>query len=104
MDEIPSEFGQLMERVRAGCPEAARELYDRYAQTVRRVVTCRLTRQARRHFDSQDVSQSVWASFFDEPSQRAAFATPEDLVAFLGRVAYNKVVDKTRYALGGRRD
>lgn len=104
MEESSTEFGQLMERVRAGCPEAARALYERYAKAVRRVVRCRLSRLTRRHFDSQDVSQSVWASFFEEKTDQYAFGTPEDLIAFLGRVAYNKVVDKTRYALGGRRD
>jgi DNA-directed RNA polymerase specialized sigma24 family protein len=102
--ETPSEFGKLMERVRTGCPKAAQEVYDRYGNAVRRVVRCRLTRQVRRHFDSQDVSQSVWASFFDEPVERYSFANPDELVAFLARVAYNKVVDKTRYVLGARRD
>jgi DNA-directed RNA polymerase specialized sigma24 family protein len=104
MDELPSEFGKLMERVRAGCPEAAQEVYNRYANAVRRVVRCRLSSRVRRHFDSHDVSQSVWASFFDEPIDRYCFANPEELIAFLARVAYNKVVDKTRHVLGARRD
>src|SRR5262249_5377435 len=47
-----------------------------------------------------DFEQSVWASFFHVCADRYSFATPEDLVAFLSRVAYNKVVDAARKRFG----
>jgi len=47
-----------------------------------------------------DFAQSVWASFFDGSADRYSFLTPEELIAFLSRVAYNKVVDAMRKRLG----
>jgi RNA polymerase sigma factor (sigma-70 family) len=41
----------------------------------------------------------VWASFFQIPPEQYTFATPDDLIAFLSRIALNKVVDETRKRL-----
>jgi RNA polymerase sigma-70 factor (ECF subfamily) len=100
MAEPAGEFEALMVRVRAGCPEAAREVFDRYSDQVRVVVRHRLPPPLRAQYDSVDFVQSVWASFFDEPARQYTFATPEALVKFLARVAHNKVVDQVRQRLG----
>jgi RNA polymerase sigma factor (sigma-70 family) len=89
-----------MERVRGGCPDAARELYDRYSDPVQRVVRRRLAQKLRREYDSTDFLQSVWASFFNVPVDRFTFANPQALVAFLSQVAYNKVADAARARVG----
>jgi RNA polymerase sigma factor (sigma-70 family) len=96
----PSEFESLMERVRAGCHDAAREMYELYAEPVRKVVRRALHQRLRSQYDSLDFTQSVWASFFLEPADRYAFNSPEELVSFLSRLAYNKVVDKARQRQG----
>jgi RNA polymerase sigma-70 factor (ECF subfamily) len=100
MADSPNEFETLMERVRAGCPEAAREVFARYSGAVRRVVRRTLHQKMRRQYDSVDFLQSVWASFFLVPAQSYTFATQEALVGFLSRVAFNKVVEATRRQLG----
>jgi RNA polymerase sigma-70 factor (ECF subfamily) len=90
------QFEELIGRVRDGCPEAARELFERYGHYVRAVIRRRLHRRLRSVYDSLDFTQSVWASFLQLPPERYAFATPDDLVGFLARVAVNKVTDVFR--------
>jgi RNA polymerase sigma factor (sigma-70 family) len=94
MAEDPQSFQLLMQRVRAGSPEAARELFDQYGHHVRRVVRRTLHKKLRSKFDSSDFVQSVWATFF--AARPPGIATPEDLCAFLNRLARNKVVEVFR--------
>ncbi len=93
---IDDEFRLLMERVRAGCPDAAREMCDRYGGHIRRVVRRRLHRSMRPQYDSMDFLQDVWASFFTTPREKFAFDTPDALVGFLAELAYHKVADASR--------
>src|SRR5262249_22613240 len=104
MDQTCDEFEALMQRVKAGCPDAARELFARYGNAVRRVVRRWLQQRLRRHYDTTDFEQSVWASFFQRPAECCFFPTPEGLVAFLSQMAYNKVVDATRKRFGTGRN
>jgi RNA polymerase sigma factor (sigma-70 family) len=78
-------------------------MFDRYSEAVRRVVRRWLEERLRRHYDSADFVQSVWASFFHVPAVDYTFDTPDALVAFLSRMAYNKVVSATRKRLGTQR-
>jgi RNA polymerase sigma factor (sigma-70 family) len=94
MAEDPQSFRLLMQRVREGSPDAARELLDLYGEHIRRVVRRNLSKKLRPKFDSSDFLQSVWATFFAD--QPAAIDTPEALLAFLNRVARNKVVEAFR--------
>jgi RNA polymerase sigma factor (sigma-70 family) len=100
MGDARGEFEALMLRVRDGCPEAAREVFERFSPHVRRVVRRLLARRLRRQYDSQDFLQAVWASFFTTPADRYAFANADDLVNFLARVAANKVIEVNRNRLG----
>ena len=85
------DFRRLMERARAGCPDAARELYDRYSDAIRRVVRSRLHRRLRPQYDSIDFLQDVWASVLIEPEEVLTFDDPESLVRCLSKIAYRKV-------------
>jgi RNA polymerase sigma factor (sigma-70 family) len=98
MEPIPSAFESLMAQVRAGSQEAARELFLRYSDPVRRVVRRWIEERMRRTHDSADFEQAVWASFFLTSADRYSFAHPEELIAFLSRVAYNKIRDAARQA------
>jgi len=100
MSEPTDDFEALMQRVRTGCPEAARQLFERFGEHVRRVVRLRLDPRLRRQYDSMDFAQSVWASFFDTPPGRYTFTSPEALIAFLTRTASNKVIEVARKRLG----
>jgi RNA polymerase sigma-70 factor (ECF subfamily) len=103
MAETPSDFKRLMERVRSGCPEAAREIFDLYSEAVRGVVRRTLHQRMRRQYDSIDFVQSVWASFFTVPAEAYTFTSPEELVQFLSQVAFNKVTDATRLRMNTRK-
>ncbi len=103
MDDPGREFDELMVRVRSGCPKAAEELFSRYSDAVRRVVRRWLAERLRRQYDSTDFVQSVWGSFFQVDLDNFTFQTPSDLIAFLSRMAYNKVIDATRKRLGTQR-
>jgi DNA-directed RNA polymerase specialized sigma24 family protein len=101
MDEA-AEFDLLMQRFRSGSEEAKRELFERFAEGVRRVVRNRLSRRLRRRYDSEDFTQIVWSDFFEAPPDRYAFASPNELVAFLSRMACFKVMETTRQRLRHR--
>ncbi len=99
------ELGSLLGRIRAGEEAAARELLVRYEAQVRLVVRRQLPRLLRSRFDSLDFLQSVWGSFFRQ--MRAGpdeFEQPRALVAFLAKVARNKVVDEYRRASSQKGD
>jgi RNA polymerase sigma factor (sigma-70 family) len=96
MSSSESDFEQLMERVRGGDSEAARQLFEHYGPAIQQVVRRRLHRRLRTEFDSVDFVQDAWASFFDLPPERCTFRTPEELMAFLCRLVRNKVIDAHR--------
>jgi RNA polymerase sigma-70 factor (ECF subfamily) len=96
MSNTGSEFEHLMERVRTGDAEAARELFQSYGEAIQKVVRRRLSRRMRSEFDSLDFVQDAWASFFHIAPERWTFQTPEELMAFLTRLVQNKVVDAYR--------
>jgi RNA polymerase sigma factor (sigma-70 family) len=85
----------LMQGVRDGSQEAARQLVARYGNHILRVVRRTLHKKLRPKFDSADFQQDVWAAFFAE-QPRKTFDRPEALAAFLARVARNKVLMAVR--------
>jgi RNA polymerase sigma-70 factor (ECF subfamily) len=87
----------LLDQVMSGCPEAAEQLQQQYGEYIVRAVRRRLPRTLRPRFDSIDFVQDVWASFFRAPEHD--FSSPEHLIAFLSRVAQNKVIDAAREGL-----
>jgi RNA polymerase sigma factor (sigma-70 family) len=97
MSVMENDFEQLMERVRSGCPEAAREIFERYGKEIQLVVRRRMDQRLRAQFDSLDFAQDTWASFFHIPADRYTFKSAEELTSFLSRIAYRKVVDAQRH-------
>jgi RNA polymerase sigma factor (sigma-70 family) len=99
-------FRDLIDRVRAGDEDAAAELVRRYEPTIRRVARVRLADdRLRRRFDSMDICQSVFASFF----VRAALGqfeldSPEQLLGLLVSMSRKKVIDHAREEGAARRD
>ncbi len=92
-------FARMLRRVREGSEEAMLELVEKYGHYVFRVVRRRLNRAMRSKFDSGDFVQAVWASFFENRAELVQFTSPRELVAYLGRIAQNKVVDENRRRL-----
>src|SRR5690606_34816605 len=63
--QVNGAFSDLLKRVRGGDPEAAREIVANYTSAIRVAIRTRLSDRAlRRQFDSMDVCQSVFGSFF----------------------------------------
>jgi len=102
-----SELRAVIERIRSGDEEAARELLCRYESEVRLVVRRQLPRLLRSRFDSLDFLQSVWGSFFQRlksDDSGSEFENGRHLVAFLAKVARNKVIDQSRRAGSQKQD
>src|SRR5262245_30849537 len=96
ISETLSEFGALMQRVREGSEEAARELAERYGPHILRVVRKKLASRLRSMFDSDDFTQAVWVSFFANLTKGTHFDRPQALATFLARLAENKVLQVLR--------
>ncbi len=92
----PRSFQELLREAQAGSEEAAKELYETYVSHVVRCVRNRMWHRLRSKFDSQDFVQQVWASFFVGDTSLPDFQTPDDLIAYLMRLATNKVVMEGR--------
>jgi RNA polymerase sigma-70 factor (ECF subfamily) len=99
-------FRDLIRLVRAKDQAAAAELVRRYEPTIRRVARVRLaSARLQNAFDSMDICQSVFGSFF----VRAALGqyeieTPEELLRLLVSMSRKKVIDQVRKAGAARRD
>jgi RNA polymerase sigma factor (sigma-70 family) len=101
-----NEFQELIRRIRSGDDAAAAELVRLYEPAIRRAARIRLAdSNLRRLFDSMDISQSVFASFF----VRAALGQyeldkPERLLALLVTMSRKKLADHARRQAAARRD
>jgi RNA polymerase sigma factor (sigma-70 family) len=100
---MEQEFCLLMQRVKAGSPNAAAELLETFGPQLIRVVRRHLSPRLRAKFDSADFVQAVWGSFFANSDRLQAFEKPEELAAFLTTLARNKVVDEFRRRLQSRK-
>ena len=92
-------FRKLMDEVQSGSEDAAVRALELYGNHIYRAVRQKLNRALRPRFDSQDFVQAVWASFFRHRSQVVKFENSDELIAFLTRVAGNKVIDECRHRL-----
>ena len=99
-------FLELIEQVRAGDEDAARQLVAKYEPQVRRIIRVRLTDPVlRRHIDSMDVCQSVMAEFFTRVVLgQYTLETPQQLVHLLAVIARNRVINHGRNQRAARRD
>ena len=97
---------ELLRRVRAGDAEAAAELVRRYEPQIRQEIRFRLRdRRLRRLFDSTDVCQSVFSSFFLRAANGGCdLERPDQLAQFLIAIARNKLAELVRHQRAQRRD
>jgi RNA polymerase sigma factor (sigma-70 family) len=102
----PDSFAELVQRVRAGDPDAATDLVRRYEPAIRRVVRVRLGGgRLTALFDSMDVCQSVLGSFFLRAAAgQYAIETPEDLLKLLTAMTRNKLAFQVRKQRAQKRD
>ncbi len=93
------DFRTLLQDVCEGSEDAAWQLVERYGEEIRRAVRRALDRRLRSKFDSLDFVQLVWSSFFRVRDQVQRFNRPEEMVAFLLKMARNKVGMEARRRL-----
>lgn len=94
----------LLEGIRAGDENAARQFVDRFGGALLRVIRRRLDPRLRRQFDSMDFLQDVMATFLCKPPDPDAFANVDALYVFLTNVARNKVITAQRQRGRKKRD
>jgi RNA polymerase sigma-70 factor (ECF subfamily) len=91
-------FRDLIRRVQAGDPQAARELVRGYEWAIRLQVRVRLTQpELRRQLDSMDIVQLVWASFFPRAAAgQFELEDPKKLLNLLITLAHHKLLDQAK--------
>jgi len=98
------DFRTLMDGVLAGTPGAAERLCQNYQSHILRVVRRRLMNRLRTRFDSLDLVQEVWASFFAAPPSNVRFDDPQALISYLERMTQHKVAECTRQQTGKKQN
>lgn len=101
MTDDPTE---LIERLRKGDDEAARQLYQKYVQRLLNLARTHLSRQFNSRLDPEDVVQSVYRTIFRRVQDgRFEFDADDDLCGLLVRTTLNKVWNKVRHHKAGKR-
>jgi RNA polymerase sigma factor (sigma-70 family) len=85
-----------MGRVKAGSVDAIWELVERYAGHIQAVVRRYMSRTLRPLFDSHDFMQDLFVSVIRIHDRLDELDTPQRLIAVLGAMARNKVIDEVR--------
>ena len=81
---------KLLQDLQGGSEAAADEFLRRFGPVVFRIVRRRLGARSPR-FDSADVAQAVWASFFSNREKLKEFADADAMLRYLAGMAVNKV-------------
>ena len=98
-------FDDLMVRLRAGDPEAAAQVFERFARRLIGLARGRLGRQVRRKVDPEDVLQSVFRSFFArQVSGQFQFEGWDGLWGMLVLLTLRKCGRKARHLRAACRD
>src|SRR5947209_8593182 len=97
------DLDNLFDRARGGDDAAWRELFRQCYPKVIRVVRRKLNRPMRSLYDSTDFASDVMKSLVAN-ADRLDFPSLDSLMAFLARVAEQKVIDEYRKAYTLKRD
>jgi RNA polymerase sigma factor (sigma-70 family) len=98
------DFQTLLRGVQAGDPDATDRFCREYQRPILRVVRRTLLPHYRSRFDSLDFVNDVWASFFANPPRDMRFDDPQSLVAYLARMARNKIGEVRRQTNTAKND
>ncbi len=99
-------FTDLIARIRAGDQAAAEELVRKFEPVVRREIRLNMTdRRLARMFDSVDICQSIWSSFFVRVAAgQFDIDSPVQLTNLLMAMARNKLAHQSRRNRYQKRD
>jgi RNA polymerase sigma factor (sigma-70 family) len=91
----------LLEKLSAGDPSAAEQVFRTYEPYLRMVVRRQLSEGLRAKFDSVDIVQSVWVDVLDGFRQaKWSFRDADHLRAFLVKATRNRFIDRFRQHRG----
>lgn len=88
-DALPTPLEHLIERARAGGPEAVQELIARFEPAFVRVIRLRQYPELSAIYDVQDFVQEVWLAFFALPIDKYRFRQPQRLHGYLRKLTLN---------------
>ncbi len=101
----PEQCQALLERVRAGDEEAARQLYDANIDRLLPLVRRRLSQRLARRVDPEDIVQSVFRTFFHRVKEgQFRIADTDSLTRLLMRITVRKTLHQVAYHLAAKRD
>src|SRR5262249_11311177 len=97
--------GSLLQALRDGRPEAANELYRRYADRIRALARAKLSRGVACRLDPDDIVQSVFRRFFHAASSgRYQLPSSEELWDLLLVITLNRLRSAEQHHRAGKRD
>jgi len=91
------EFLDVVAAINAGSQRALDELLEECSPRVYRAIRRKFVGTDRRWFDSDDIAQAVWASFFAQTSLLQRFETLDDLVNFVAVMAQNRLINEVAH-------
>lgn len=97
MSDDSERFRWLLQKIREGSEEAADELTKEYGSHLKRAVRGRLPGALRPKFDTVDIEQQVWKSFFAEAKSLPDWQDPPQLIRYLAGMAEHKILDEDRH-------
>lgn len=90
-DSDSNEFTRMIQGLREGSQQAARELIENYSDSLLRFVRRKLTPDMRRAYDSHDFLQATWEALWRHRSRLVRFKTRRQFTLYLGTMATNNV-------------
>src|SRR6516162_16394 len=103
--DAASPISDLVERLRDGDPQAAEEIFARYAQRLTALAEQHLSRKLAARLDGQDVVQSVFRTFFRRSAAgEFRIDSSDELWRLLVQITLQKARAKARHHTAAVRD
>jgi RNA polymerase sigma-70 factor (ECF subfamily) len=104
MPESPPNRSPL-DALQAGDEDAARELFDRYAEQLVLLARKRISQRLASRIDAEDIVQSVFRTFFHRARQgQFHLEEPDDVCKLLARITVHKTFRQIAYHRRAKRD
>jgi len=104
MPDSPSERSPL-EALQAGDEDAARQLFDRYAEQLVILARRRISQRLASRIDAEDIVQSVFRTFFHRARQgQFHLEEPDDICKLLARITAHKTFRQIAFHRRAKRD
>jgi RNA polymerase sigma-70 factor (ECF subfamily) len=104
MPDSPPERSPL-EALQAGDEDAARQLFDRYAEQLVVLARRRISQRLASRIDAEDIVQSVFRTFFHRAKQgQFHLEEPDDICKLLARITAHKTFRQIAFHRRAKRD